>query len=191
MRSAALAFLLIGFGIGFGVVYPWTRNRAPEIARPLPEWVPPRARNAPPPPDPAVVKRLEAEVQKDPRNFEALRELGNLKYDGEDFAGAAAMYTKALEVRPDDVNVRTDRGTALYRANRVEDSIAELQKVLVMSPTHPQALFSLGMILLQAKNDRPGALALWNKLIETNPDFPDIATVKEVIREVENSQKRQ
>src|ERR1044072_7765035 len=43
-------------------------------------------------------------------DFTALALLGNAKYDARDFEAAAAFYTRALAVRPDSPDIRTDLG---------------------------------------------------------------------------------
>jgi cytochrome c-type biogenesis protein CcmH/NrfG len=189
MRGATLAFLLAGFGVGSAAVYfgmnHWLGDWVDEKVRPLPQWV--RPGTAPiPPPDPVLVRQLEDTLSGDPRNFEALRELGNIQFDQRDFEAAASLYARALEVRPDHVNTRADRGLALLQLNRVDDAITELRRSIELSPNHPQALFYLGLILLEFKNDPKGAAELWKRLVATSPDFPEIDLVKEKIREIES-----
>lgn len=172
MRTAALAFLLAGFGVGFGAMYPWTIRRAPEIVRPL---------NQLGVPDPNIVRKLVEDG-----NFDELRQMGNNQYDQRSFAAAAVLYGKALEVQPDNVNTRTDRGLALLQSSKVDEAIAEFQKSLEQDPTHPQAMFYLGLALLEFKSDRQGAALLWRRLVETNPDFPQISIVRERLQELES-----
>jgi tetratricopeptide (TPR) repeat protein len=188
MRSAALGFLLAGLGIGFfgmskGMDY-WAKDWVDQKVRPLPQWVRPGTAQVPPP-DPAVLDRLENILRNDPRNFEALREFGNIQFDQRDFETAAGFYAKALEVNPDDVNTRADRGLALLQLNRIDEAVAELRRAVQINPNHPQALFYLGLVLIEFKNDPQGAAQLWKRLVETTPDFPEIDLVKERIREIE------
>ena len=129
-------------------------------------------------------------LKNDPKNFEALRELGNIRYDERNFSEAAALYARALEVRPDDTNVRADRGGALLQGRMVDEAIAELNSVLTRDSTHPQALFMLGVALFQGKGDRQGALNAWNKLVQTHPELPELDLVKEQIRQVEELSRR-
>jgi cytochrome c-type biogenesis protein CcmH/NrfG len=192
MRSSSLALLVVGFGVGFGGMYKYISPRAVEISQPLQQFVPQSASasTAPPPADPALIKRLEDQLKGDPKNFEALRQLGNLRYDERKYAEAAAVYARALEVHPDDVDVRSDRGGALLQSEQVDEAIKELNTVLVKSPTHPQALFILGVALIEGKNDREGALASWKKLVASHPDLPELDAVKRQIQQVEELTRR-
>jgi len=187
MRSLSAALLIVGFGVGFFAMNQYMAPRAAELSRPYSQFVQQSA--AAPRVDPSVVKQLEDTLKSDPANFAALRELGNIRYDERNFTEAAALYERALAVQPDDVNVRSDRGGALLQANRVDEAIAELRTVLTTQPTHPQALFILGVALVEGKNDREGALANWRKLVETNPDLPEIEAVKRQIQQLEELTK--
>ena len=73
---------------------------------------------------------------------------------------------------------------------RYDDALAELRKVLASNPTHAQALFNTGVVLLHGKNEPAAALQTWEKLVETNPDFPQIAVVKEQIQSLKDSLKK-
>src|SRR5262249_13437352 len=125
-----------------------------------------------------------------PKNFEALVELGNMQFDQTDYDAAAGWYRKALEVRPAEVDVRTDLGTALYYSKHIEEALAELKKSLELNPTHPQTLFNLGVVLLDGKKDPQGAIDAWEKLVATNPDFPQLAIVKQQIAALREHQQQ-
>src|SRR5216117_2027104 len=100
MRAITLAFLIVGFGVGFASMFLFIKPRAAAIARPLPV-LPPNpssAAAARPPLDKDQLKRLQDTVKSDPKNFEALVELGNIQFDEADYDAAAGWYRKALEV---------------------------------------------------------------------------------------------
>ncbi len=185
MRSTSVALLILGFGVGFFAMNQYMAPRAAELARPIPQFLPPGAASSTPAVDPRVISQLEDTIRKDPENFNALRELGNIRYDQRNFTEAAALYAQALELRPDDINVRSDRGGAVLQGDRVDEAIAELRMVLTKEPTHPQALYILGVALLEGKGDREGALSAWNKLVESHPDLPELDVIRRQIKQVE------
>ena len=178
--------LVAGFGIGFGVMYSYISPKAADIIKPIPQFVPQSA-TAPAPAkvDPGVIRELEVALRRDPKNFAALRQLGDIRYDERDFSEAAALYARALEVRPDDVNLRSDRGGALLQGRKVDEAISELKTVLAKDSTHPQALYILSMALLEGKNDRDGALANLRKLVQTHPELPELDLIKQQIKQIE------
>jgi len=189
MRAASAVFLILGTGVGFFGMFKYISPRAVDIVRPIPQFVPQSAA-APAKADPAVVQQLEDALKSDPKNFDALTKLGNIRYDERKYADAANLYAKALQVKPDDLNVRSDRGGALLQSNRSDEAIAELNTVLSKQPTHPQALYILGVALLEAKGDREGALAAWNKLVTSHPELPELEVVKRQIKQVEELTRR-
>jgi cytochrome c-type biogenesis protein CcmH/NrfG len=190
MRAASAALLILGFGAGFFAMNKYITPHAVEITRPIPQFSPQRASAPAPKADPAMLARLEDALKADPRNFEALRELGNIRYDERNFTEAAALYARALQVKPDDLNVRSDRGGALLQGRQIEEAIGELKTVLSKDPTHPQALYILGVALLEGKADRTGALAAWNKLVQAHPELPQLDVVKEQIKQIEELSRR-
>jgi cytochrome c-type biogenesis protein CcmH/NrfG len=185
MRAASTALLVVGFGIGFGLMYTYISPKAADIVKPIPPFVPQRAAATTPRVDPRVIRELDATLRRDPKDFAALRELGNIRYDERDFAAAAALYARALEVRPDDINLRSDRGGALLQGDRIDEAIGELKVVLSKDPIHPQALYIYSMALLEGKNDREGALSSLRKLVESHPELPELNVIKQQIQQIE------
>src|SRR5262249_10175258 len=123
MRTNSVAFLLVGFGVGFAAMFYFIKPRAAEIAKPLPVFVSSNngssSAAARPPLDTARLKQLEDAVKSDPKNFEAMVELGNMQFDQQEYDAAASWYRKALGLRPQEVTVRTDLGTALFYSKHV------------------------------------------------------------------------
>jgi tetratricopeptide (TPR) repeat protein len=198
MRRDSFAFLIIGFTVGFVVFYLWTKQREPQIASAMPTRLllpsnspegGPDTTSQTPQVDPVEVQKLQDRVKADPKDFEALVSLGNVDFDQRNYPEAASYYTKALAVH-DDLNVRTDLGTMLFYSNRYDDAMVELQKVLAVNPNHAQALFNMGVVYLHGKNNPQSALEIWQKLVDTNPDFPEIGIVKQQIQTLKDSQKK-
>jgi cytochrome c-type biogenesis protein CcmH/NrfG len=205
MRVQSWLFLLIGFAVGFGTLYTWTKQRAPSVVRALPLDVDPNiptesvapsagapAGEAPAPPvDMARVQELTARIKQNPKDFDSIVELGNLNFDQKNYDDAIKMYTKALAIRPDAMNVRTDMGTAMFYLNRYDDAIATFQETLKADPNNAQALFNLGVAMLHGKNDPKRALEYWQRLVETNPNHPQAAFVREQIQKLKEQQTKQ
>ena len=196
MRLQRWLFLLLGFAIGFGVLYTWTKQRAPDKVRAMPLSVDPNvptdlsaARESAPPVDMARVQELSAKIKQNPRDFDSIVELANLNFDQKNYGDAVNLYKTALEVRPDALNVRTDMGTAMFYQERFDDAIAEFQQVLQSDSKNAQALFNLGVTMLHGKNDPRRALEYWERMIAANPNHPQAAFVKEQIQKLKEQQK--
>ncbi len=204
MRVQAWFFLVIGFAVGFGGIYTWTKQRAPGVVRATPLPVNPNvptdlsgtgsnrstSEPAAPPVDMARVQELSSKIKQNPKDFDSVVELGNINFDQKNYADAINLYKKALEIRPGALNVRTDMGTAMFYQNHFDDAIAQFQEVLNSDPKDAQALFNMGVAMLHGKNDPKRALEYWEKLVETNPDHPQAVFVKEQIQKLKEQQKK-
>jgi len=98
---------------------------------------------------PVARQTLQEQIKTNPRNFEALTELGNMQFDQKNYKEAANWYAKAIDVRPDELDLRTDLGTALFYDNQFDAAIAQFKDTLARNPNHPQALFNIGVALLE------------------------------------------
>ncbi|HYR45176.1 MAG TPA: tetratricopeptide repeat protein [Terriglobia bacterium] len=201
MRAQTLIFLLVGFVIGFAGIYTWTKQRAPAVVRATPLPVDPNvptdlsaANSASEPPPPPVdmerVKELTSKIKQNPKDFDSIVELGNLDFEQKNYDDAINLYKKALEVRPDALSVRTDMGTAMFYMKRFDDAIATFKDTLRASPNDAQTLFNLGVAMLHGKNDPQGAVQYWEKFVETNPNHPQAAFVKEQIKKLKEQQAK-
>jgi len=201
MRLQRWLFLLIGFAIGFGALYSWTKQRAPDVVRATPLPVDPNvptdlsaARSnssepSAPPVDMARVRELTAKIKQNPGDFDSIVELANLNFDQKNYTDAINLYKNALKIRP-DLQVQTDMGTAMFYQDRFDDAIAEFQSILEKDPKNAQALFNLGVTMLHGKNDPKRALEYWEKMIDANPDHPQAAFVKEQIQKLKKEQQK-
>jgi len=128
----------------------------------------------------AVAPFVQA-VQKNPNDFDALAQLGNMYYDARQYPSAIEYYERALKIHPENPDVRTDMGTAYWYAGNIEKALSELQTSLKYRPGHPQTLFNLGWIRWQGKADPKGAVEAWEALLKANPDYPQRQQVEQNI----------
>ena len=120
-------------------------------------------------------------LARDPKNVAAAVKAGNLLYDGQRYVEAIGFYQQAFALNPADINVSTDLGTALWYSGRADEALAQYQRSLAISATHAQTLFNVGIVRADGKQDYAGAAAAWEKLLQTNPDYPAVARVKTLI----------
>lgn len=136
-------------------------------------------------PAPAVseseLKTAEAIVAKNPNNIQAMTDLANLYFDAKRYEDSITWYQKILDKNPRDVNISTDLGTAYWYTNRPDEALAQFDRSLQIDPNHAQTLYNVGIVRLHGKNDIPGAVTAWEKLIATNPNYPQAQKLKERI----------
>ena len=128
-------------------------------------------------------------IQADSKNVDALVQLGNLYYDHHVYPEAIAYYKRALELRPKDLNVRTDLGTAYWYSGFADPAVAEYQKVLAAQPAFAPALMNLGIVKLEGMKDAAGAIVAWEKLLATNPQHPERDRVLSLIERARTMKK--
>jgi len=127
---------------------------------------------------------LLAQLKTDPGNPDLLASIGNVYYDAQQFPTAIAYYQQSLKVRPTNASVRTDMATAYWYLGNADTAIAEFNRALSDEPNKPNTLFNLGVVLWQGKMDADAALATWQKLVGTNPNYEGKAKVVELMAQV-------
>lgn len=124
---------------------------------------------------------LLSNLKQNPRDFEALVKLGNLYYDSKLYPDAIKYYKQAVKARPENSDVRTDLGTSYWYTGNADRAIAEFNRALKYNPTHPGTLFNMGVVKWQGKMDPAGAVQAWERLLETNPNYPQKQQVLDLI----------
>jgi hypothetical protein len=103
-----------------------------------------------------------------PTDFESLVSLGNRSMDQQNYAMAAEMYRRALEIDPASPNVRTDFGACLHSMGLPERAMDEFRTVIAENPEHPISHFNLGIVFYgQGMND--SARYYWERYLELDP----------------------
>ncbi|HEV2349613.1 MAG TPA: tetratricopeptide repeat protein [Terriglobia bacterium] len=191
----AVICLLSGLALGYVVRGPSTAPAAPIAHGDAATTAPTPFENGPPSDMPGgkiqlpagssdmMAAPLLAALKADPKNADILIQLGNLYSDNRDNTKAIDYYQRALDQRPSDVNVRTDLGTSYWYKGDAEKAVAEYRRSLSINPTHPQSLFNLGVVLAGGLKDYAGAINAWEKLLKTNPDYPEKPRVLSLIED--------
>ena len=143
-------------------------------------------------PSPEQMKRMAekqaepllAQLKTDPGNPDLLAKIGNVYYDTQQFPTAIEYYQRSLKAKPGDTSVRTDMATAYWYAGNPDTAIAEFKRVLAEEPNKPNTLFNLGVVQWQGKMDVQGALATWQKLLDTNPNYEGKDKIVELMAQV-------
>lgn len=116
---------------------------------------------------------LLAKLKSDPNNSDLLNQIGTLYKATHQFKEAAGYFKKAIDADPKNVAARTDLASCLFYEGDADGAINQLQQSLRYDPKDANALFNLGMIRLQAKNDPSGAVTAWQQLLKLNPTLAE------------------
>ncbi len=120
-------------------------------------------------------------LARDPKNVTAAVKAGNLLYDAQRYVEAIGFYQQAFALNTTDINVSTDLGTALWYAGRADEALTQYEKSLAIDARHAQTLFNVGIVRADGKHDYPGAVAAWETLLRTSPDYPAVIRVRSMI----------
>jgi Flp pilus assembly protein TadD len=130
----------------------------------------------------AVLAKIAANKQtleKNPNDFGALSELGNMYMDAGKYPQAIDYYERALRVR-DEPSLRTDLGICYKETGQLDKALAALQQVSRERPDEWQPLFNQAVVLVGMKRfDEARAIA--TKLRGMRPDDAAVAKLNEAL----------
>jgi cytochrome c-type biogenesis protein CcmH/NrfG len=114
---------------------------------------------------------LIEQLKANPTNAGLLQNVGNIYYDAQQYPTAIDYYQRALKVQPANTGVRTEMATAYWYTGDADTAIAQFQKSLSYEPNKANTLFNLGIVEWQGKMDIDKAVATWQKLLDTSPNY--------------------
>lgn len=137
----------------------------------------------------STIRPLLQRLSSNPDDANLLVTIGDQYYDHRDYERSVDYYRRSLTLRPENVDVRTDMGTAIWYMGNPDGAIREYETSLKLDPNHPQTLFNMGIVKWQGKHDGKAALELWQRLLSVNPTYPDRQKVEQLIQQVKAATK--
>ncbi|HLG59029.1 MAG TPA: tetratricopeptide repeat protein [Vicinamibacterales bacterium] len=182
MKSDSIAYVIAG--MCFGVILGWVigtqqaRRQAPAPAAQAAATdgqaagAGNTARQAPAL-DQGRVQALTTILKSDPKNLDAVIQLGNTYFDAEQWDDAIQWYTRAVQIDPKNADASTDLGVSLYYSNKADEALKQFEHSLAISPNHTKTLLNKGIVLAFGKQDLRAAAAEWEKVVTLAPDSPE------------------
>lgn len=123
--------------------------------------------------------KLKELVARDPKNVEALVQLGNMYMDAAKFPQAADYFERALAVR-EDPTVRTDLGICYKQNGALDKAVAAFERAASEAPDQWQALYNEAIVYgdQQRWSD---ARAVAAKLSAMRPNDPQVVQLVQAI----------
>lgn len=119
----------------------------------------------------AKITTLEATVQEDPSNVDALTELAGVYFQLRLYPRAADIYADALEFDPNNARLRTDLGSSLLYQGMLGLAKREYVRAIEADPDIPDPHYNLAVILSHSSpQDISGALSEWNEVVRLGPE---------------------
>ncbi|MCD4782814.1 MAG: preprotein translocase subunit SecA [Candidatus Eremiobacteraeota bacterium] len=88
----------------------------------------------------------------------------------DDQKNAIASFSKAIDIKPDSVEARTNLGVAFFMQSNNRKALENFQKVHNMDPESPEVLYNLGIAFRWAR-EYDKAINCYEKALELDPDF--------------------
>ena len=127
----------------------------------------------------AIIKTLQEQAAKDPKDPEPRVKLANYFYDQHQYPQAVEWYQKALELDPKNGSARTDLGTAYFYSGRAQDALRVYRKTLQIDPKHEPTMFNLIVVHLEGTHDFTAAPQAWELQHNQNPHYPGLDRLKQ------------
>ncbi len=124
-----------------------------------------------------------ASMLRFPTDYDGLIQMGNESMDAGNFPVAAESYKRALAVKGDDPNVRTDYGACLHGMGLPNRALEEFRKVLADHPRHAIANFNMGIVFYNEQKP-DSAKVYWEKYLEIDPQSNMAGTVRQYLEQI-------
>ncbi|MCB1037375.1 MAG: tetratricopeptide repeat protein [Acidobacteria bacterium] len=169
--------VLLGFISGYMIhermaeVHPQPRvHGAAEAAAMAPPAMPPQGGGAPN----AMVQELQARLQQDPNDTDAILRLANLNFDISNWSRAKELYDRYLELEPGDPNILSDMGVCLRNMQEFDQALAAFDRALEKTPDHWLSRFNKAIVLGIDMGEYDQAETVIAELRQMRPDAPEV-----------------
>jgi cytochrome c-type biogenesis protein CcmH/NrfG len=119
-------------------------------------------------------------IKLDPKNPDALRGLGDINYERNNYEQAILAYEQYLKQRPDDANVLTDAGTMYLYSGKSDAAIERYKKAIAKDPKFFQAYYNMAIAYGQ-RDDAKQTRAALTRAYELAPDDNARAQVRDLL----------
>ena len=135
------------------------------------------------------IRDLQARIEANPEDRDAMLRLANRLYDVQFFDRAAVIYERYLGLEPGNVNARVDLGTSYFQMSFSDSTKHEAYQRLAeatfleairVDPSHQLANFNLGIVHLH-RGDMAGARQWFEKCIALGPGTEPARRAKELL----------
>jgi len=129
---------------------------------------------------------LLEKLKADPNNAKLLENIGDVYYDAHLFPRRSITTQRSLKVEPTNTGARTDMATAYWYSGQPRRRHRGIPKVAYPTNRTRPAHYSIWVFVeWQGKMDITRAVATWQKLLDTNPNYEGKDKVEELIAQAQ------
>ncbi len=134
-----------------------------------------------------IIKQLQEEAQQNPKDPDIPLKLANFLYDQRQYPQSIEWYQKSLALNPNNVNARTDLGTAYYYAGQSGEALKQYNQSLEIDPDHKPTLLNVIVVNLEGTHNLAAARKAWNHLHKLDPANPSLQSLKQKLDAAQGS----
>ena len=134
-----------------------------------------------------IIKQLQEEAQQNPKDPDIPLKLANFLYDQRQYPQAIEWYQKSLALNPNNVNARTDLGTAYYYAGQNGEALKQYSQSLEIDPDHKPTLLNVIVVNLEGTHNLAAARKAWDHLHKLDPANPSLQSLKQKLDAAQGS----
>ncbi len=127
------------------------------------------------------IQSLEAYVQANPEDPDALLRLANLSFDVESWSRCVEMFDRYLELRPETPDLLSDMGVCYRGVGQLDRAIALFDRAHEIDPDHWQSRFNEAVVLGLDRRDFDAANRVLDELRALQPGNPQVERLAEEI----------
>lgn len=134
------------------------------------------------------IKRLQEQLQQEPKNSELWYELGQTLVGAGDFDNALLAFDRVIDIEGEHADLVGAKAQALYYKNEqvITDEVQTLiDRALVLDPSDPSTNILLGMHNFINQNYQV-AINHWQKVIDTHANSVNVPALQEAVTEAKN-----
>jgi protein O-GlcNAc transferase len=129
------------------------------------------------------IYQLKERLNKDINDIEAALSLGNVYYDMNDAPRSIIYYRRVLDINPALPSARTDLGAMYWRNDDIGLAEQAFRDAIASDSSFGQAYVNLGLLLHRAKGNVSEARAVWQKLLDVDPNHTLAEKARELLQE--------
>ena len=122
---------------------------------------------------------------KNPNDTTLMTRYANFLFDIGKVNESVEWFQKVLAVQPDNLDVRTDLGTALWNSGQKEKAMAEYQVILKKDPRHMATLHNLVIVRFEERNLSAAEQTI-KQMEAINPKYEGLEPLKKRLAELKS-----
>lgn len=130
-------------------------------------------------------------VNQNPQNVQAWYDFASLEADVGKATGsrqrmdqAVQYYLHALQIQPNNSDIRTDLSITYFYLGAVDDAIREAKIAIRYSPNHSKAHYNLGVFYFRGKKDDVNAIREFELAIKTDKSGDVAAQARQMLQQI-------